>query len=168
MSFWSFCCLWHYWPRQIFSLVYLGGLVSVVFAHSWFRNYLSSRSCFVKCSGLVSPPQSASVAYLVLYSSLFTLCTQRREKLYDPWSMDHRSHELWVKRHDRRQCRSIWAATSRHAAARGHCDRQQLQYCTGNSFQTNVFRQTFLQHCSAICLELSANIFSELWLSDII
>ena len=35
---------------------------------------------------------------------------------------------------------------------------------TGSSFQTNVFRQTFLQHCSAICLELSvsANICSEL------
>ena len=31
-------------------------------------------------------------------------------------------------RHDRRQCRSIWAATSRHAAASGHCDRHQLHY----------------------------------------
>ena len=27
-----------------------------------------------------------------------------------------------------RQCRSIWAATSRHAAARGHCDCRQLHY----------------------------------------
>ena len=35
---------------------------------------------------------------------------------------------------------------------------------TGSYFQTNVFPQTFLQHCSAICLELSASICSELWL----
>ena len=33
---------------------------------------------------------------------------------------------------------------------------------TAGSFQTNVFRQTFLQHCSTICLELSVNICSEL------
>ena len=33
---------------------------------------------------------------------------------------------------------------------------------TGSSFHTNVFRQTFLQQYSAICLELSANSCSEL------
>jgi len=56
-----------------------------------------------------------------------------------------------------------------------HHDTQQhvvtaivISSTTGSSFQTNVFWQTFLQHCSAICLELSANICSELWLSDII
>ena len=44
----------------------------------------------------------------------------------------------------------------------------QISSTTESSFQTKVFRQTFLQHCSAICLELSANICAELWLSDII
>ena len=50
-----------------------------------------------------------------------------------------------------------------------HHDMQQLAVTAivisstiASSFQTNVFRQTFLQHCSAICLELSANICSEL------
>ena len=56
-----------------------------------------------------------------------------------------------------------------------HHDTQQhvvtaiiISSITASSFQTNVFRQTFLQHCSDICLQLSANICSELWLSDII
>ena len=50
-----------------------------------------------------------------------------------------------------------------------HHDTQQhvvtlivISSTTASSFQTNVFRQTFLQRCSAICLELSANICSEL------
>ena len=37
-----------------------------------------------------------------------------------------------------------------------------------SSFQTNVFQDAFRQQYSAICLELSANICSELWFSDII
>jgi len=57
---------------------------------------------------------------------------------------------------------SVWGATSRHAAARGHCDRRQLHYCkflSDKRLSANV-----LQHFSSICLELSANICSELWL----
>ena len=38
------------------------------------------------------------------------------------------SWPYWPTRHDRRQYRSIWAATSRHVAVRGHCDRHQLHY----------------------------------------
>ena len=56
-----------------------------------------------------------------------------------------------------------------------HHDTQQhavpaiiVSSTTASSFQTNIFCQTFLQHCSAICLELSANICSELQLPDII
>ena len=37
-----------------------------------------------------------------------------------------------------------------------------------SSTTASSFRQMFLQHCSAICLELSANICCELRLSDII
>ena len=50
-----------------------------------------------------------------------------------------------------------------------HHDTQQhavtvivISSTTASFFQTNVFHQTFLQHCSAICLEFSANICSEL------
>ena len=39
------------------------------------------------------------------------------------------SWPYWPTRNDRPQCQSIWAATLRHAAARGHCDRHQLHYC---------------------------------------
>ena len=56
-----------------------------------------------------------------------------------------------------------------------HHDTQQhavtaivVSSTTASFFQTNVFRQTFFVHYSAIYLELTANICSELSLCDII
>ena len=70
----------------------------------------------------------------------------------------------WPTRHDRRQCwsRPIWAATSRHAAVRGHCDRHQLHY---GKFLSDVHQRSLSSFSIAVPSvwnSLPINICSEL------
>jgi len=102
--------------------------------------------CHLRCrEQSVTPSRCISVSMLLISNFCLILGVNK----YNYWPS-------WPTRHVRRQCRNISVNTSRHKAARGHCDRRPRHCCMSRSDELlSANALSALQHHLSGTLSLS-------------